>query len=217
MRCTHRFFCALTVLECLIAPHHWAINYMAGLCDTWGIYIKGFVGCTEPLSPIQATFKQNMAKSNNNASFIADFCPKRAQYHTIQILYPLSRGSAENAYSREREMFFDAVEFRSLKWFANAKFRFCLKRKGNTFYSSQWQTIERFAFVHSSSDIYADHPFGRNAIYGELFLDGFDTSLFPWAYHSPIRIELEFRDFDIEAFKVAKAILVIRVYNHLEM
>ena len=217
MRRFHSLCCALTLWEGLLAPHYWATNYMAGFCDTWGIYIKGFVGLSEPLAPIVATFKRNVEQSGEVSSFVTEFCPKRAQYHTIEILYPLSRGSDDYSCSHEREMFFDAVEFRSLKWFENAKFRFCLKRKENTFYSSQWQTIERFAFVHSSTDIYADHPFGRNAIYGELFLDGFDTSLFPWAYHSPIRIELEFRDFDIEAFKAAKAILVIRVYNHLEM
>ena len=213
MRCSSKFFCALTLWECLLAPHHWAINYMTGFCDTWGIYIKGFAGYAEPLAPIVATFKQLESVSNNISLFVADLRPNRARYHTIQLLYPISSGK-EDAYPHEREMSIDSAEHRSLSFFENATFRFSLKRSGTTVHSSQWQQISRYAFVHSSTDIYADHPFGRNAIYGELFLDGFDTSLFPWPYYGPLQVELEFQDLDVGAFNAARAMLVIRVYNH---
>ena len=217
MRRFHSFICALSLWECLLAPHHWATNYMVGFCDTWGIYIKGFAGCSEPLAPIVATFKQNVEKSGEVSSYRAEFCPKRAQYHTIQLLYPLSGGCNDDTCTHERERFFDAAEFRRLKCLENAQFRVTLKRNGTPFYSSQWKQVKRYAFVHSSSDIYADHPFVRNAIYGELFLDGFDTSRFPWAYYSPLQVELEFRNLHVEMFDAERAILVVRVYNIMEL
>jgi len=60
---------ALTLLEAVFAPHHWAVNYMAGFCDTFAIYGKALIGCGEQMRPIVAYFPMSFDMGKRSCSF----------------------------------------------------------------------------------------------------------------------------------------------------
>lgn len=202
-----RFYSAvstLTLCEMLLAPHHWVNNYRIGFCDTWGYYLKAFVGKKEALYPIAGYRILDKPSSHGTAAYVMDIQPFRAQRHCVELMYPLP--DVEEERNKARMLL------------RGTRYRITIKHDGKPFYLSDWETIYPGTYDtrEAGRKLYSACPFGMYCDFMSITLATFDNSYYPWSYTDWIELTVEFDKLKID-FQDYKAILAVYVYNSIEL